>query len=82
MTTRAMGIIIAAHAAGMTDDQLVTRLQEFLDVDMIGDDVDKTIRSVFSGDDDYDDMIHEVDHALARCSDDDDDCPWNDEDDS
>lgn len=82
-TPRAQAILIAAHAAGMTDQELITRLQEFIDqdFDVIGNDVNKTIRANFSSDDDYDELIHEIDHALNVCNDDDPECMWNDDED-
>jgi hypothetical protein len=39
------------------------------------------IRDSFHGDDDYDDLRHEIEHELGDCSDDDDNCPWNDDED-
>lgn len=78
-TPRARGIIIAAHAARLTDDQLMAKIQDTIDLDpKLGlDDVDLTIIAAFDGDDDFDEMKHEVEHALDMCHDTDDDCAWN-----
>lgn len=78
-TPRAHAIIIAAHAAGITHDELMIKIQDNIDMPVHADDVDKTIRANFSGDDDFDEMKHEVEHMLDMCHDTDEDCAWNEE---
>lgn len=82
-TARASAIMIAGHAMQMTDQEILTVAIDFLDIPNEDNltDLQRTIRASFSTDDDFDDMIHELDHAMGNCTDDDPDCVWNDDED-
>jgi hypothetical protein len=93
--TRAQIIIDVANATNaFCSCCLVVELHEILDevqgtdrqdLFLIDDDhvrvVALAMRDAFAGDDDCDDLRHELMHELDECNDHDLNCPWHDEDD-
>ena len=90
---RAAVIVNLARRLGLSDTDIITVTQDAVD----GTDVlwplpglrpdaarhilRLALRASFCGDDDFDDLHHEVLHTLGACTDDDPDCPWRDDDD-
>jgi len=74
-TTRATEIVTAARAMGRTDQDIITTLQNILDLP-ITDELGALMRDRFSGDDDYDELVHEIDHELGNCTDENPECMW------
>lgn len=38
--------------------------------------IHRLVRDSFQSDDDFDDLEHEIEHAMQECTDDNPDCPW------
>lgn len=78
-TDRATRIVELAEATGVADN-----LDEILywvsNMGELTTDLHRLIRDSFSSDDDFDDLMHEIDHLYGDCTEGDDDCAWNDED--
>jgi hypothetical protein len=75
-TTRSMRILDMAEAMGEdTFNMLDDIMYDVLDGAILTP-LHRLIRDSFSGDDDFDDLRHEIAHDLGDCSDDDDKCPW------
>lgn len=70
--TRAKKIVTLAGEMGIDSTEIWTMMQETLDGNL-STDFHVAIRDRFSGDDDFDDFQHAVDHELGLC-DDGDDC--------
>lgn len=77
MTIRANTIIAIAESQGKMLDlwKIATEAQDGNESTSLH----RAIRTRFSGDDDFDDMMHEIDHVTGRCTDDDEECMWADE---
>ena len=80
--TRTQLLIGLARYLKVSDETLVDLMQEALDSDPLTVQpnshraVAVLIDNLFSGDDDYDEFRHELDHDLGHCSDADEDCVW------
>lgn len=80
MTDRATLILTAYDLLPDPKDDIRTMLFEVMDSGL--DDrtpVHRLIRDSFQSDDDFDDLQHEIEHALGDCHDGDLDCPWSDD---
>lgn len=73
-TTRANTIIAIAESQGQMFDlwKIATEAQD----GNKSTSLHRAIRERFTGDDDFDDLLHEIDHATGKCSDDDEECMW------
>lgn len=79
-------LILAAYDRLPDNDDkpdIQTILMDVMDLDM-GDasPIHRLVRDSFQSDDDFDDLRHEIDHAMGECSDDNPDCIWADPDDA
>lgn len=77
-TDRATRIVDMARAAGVADN-LTEIMYQVEEGDATSTDMHVLIRGSFSGDDDFDDLMHEIDHVYGDCADGDDDCAWNED---
>jgi len=76
MTDRAEKILALANDLGVDVDDAFSAVDRG---DADTNPVHTLIRDSFDGDDDFDDLWHEIDHATGACSNDDDECMWNDD---
>ena len=68
MTIRANTIIAIAESQGKIDD-LTAILFEVADAgDETSTSLHRAIRARYLGDDDFDDLVHEIDHAMGKCA--------------
>lgn len=79
-TTRAQEIITLAAELGMTDELVNTMFAVSDNPHNLPTRLHSEIRARFTYDDDFDEFMHEIDHALGICSDAGHDCMWADDD--
>lgn len=78
-TFRTIAILGTGRDMGLSDVEIMDRVGLALDV-APADNLDSMIRMCFTGEDDYDELKHELLHALGECVEDDPaDCPWLDD---
>lgn len=76
-TDRATEVVTLAEMTGMDP----RTLPDIFYATQTGDDstvVHQLIRKLYSGDDDFDEFLHEVDHVTGACTGD-DECMWADD---
>jgi hypothetical protein len=90
---RAAVVINVARRLGLTDEDILTVADDAIDSDdsVWPSPADRlpaarhitriVVNSAYRGDDDYDDLRHELRHTLGECTDSDPDCFWRDDDD-
>lgn len=74
---RATLILTAYDLLPDPKDDIQTILMDVMDLGRTdATPVHRLVRDSFQSDDDFDDLRHEIEHALGECGDNDPDCPW------